>query len=185
MSQIWTGFETRVTAAQRAIRRASAAPTLVRLVILLAAGGSMLLAARPLAALQLLALLPALFPRTLITTAFILFTFVLWLSGSGIDPSRITLWRVCALAMTLYIVHIGAALAAVLPYDAVLTPGVFRPWIVRVGIVALLTTAVGAFVFLVRRVVDAGAGTVGATVGGFVVLITTVILLAYLGNRRQ
>jgi len=88
-------------------------------------------------------------------------------------------------AMTLYLVHIGSALAAVLPYDAVVTPGVFRPWILRAGLVGVLTATAGASIFTLQRVVSAGSGTVAATVGGFVLLITTTIFLAYLGNRRQ
>lgn len=119
------------------------------------------------------------------TTVFIGFTVLLWLVSTDVNPDTVGVWRVCALAMALYVVHVGTALAAVLPYDAVLTPGVFQPWIMRVVIVGVLTTAVGLFIFELKQVVSGGAGSVDATLGGFVLLITTAILLAYLGNRRQ
>jgi hypothetical protein len=135
--------------------------------------------------MQVLILLPALFPRTLMPSGFILFTLVLWLMGSGVSPGMITVWRVTAIAITLYVVHIGSALAAVLPSDAVLTPGVFRPWILRAALVSVLTATVGGFIFSLQKIVSAGSGTVAATIGGFVLLVTTAIFLAYLGNRRQ
>jgi hypothetical protein len=176
---------TRIDQVGRLYRRASLAPALVRVVILAAASVSLLLAFPPVVFLQLLIFLPALFPRTMMTTVFIGCTVLLWLISSGVNPDTVGVWRVCGLAIALYVVHIGSALAAVLPYDAVLTPGVFGPWILRVVVVAVLTTVVGLFISGLEQVVSGGSGSIAATLGGFVLLVTTAILLTYLGNRRQ
>ncbi len=185
MSQLWAGVEGRIDQATRMYKRAALGPALVRLVILVAASAALFLAFPVEPALQCAIIVPILFPRTFLTTAFILLTVLLWLVSTGVAPDRISLWRVCALAIALYVVHIGAALASVLPFDAVLTPGLFRPWLLRILLVSVLTVAVGLFIFTLQQVVSGGTGSVGATLGGFVLLVTTAILLTYLGNRRQ
>jgi hypothetical protein len=82
-------------------------------------------------------------------------------------------------------VHIGCALSAVLPYDAVSTSGVFRPWLVRAGVVSALTVAVGLLVRDLPNVITAAQPALAATIGGIVLMVTTAIFIAYLGYRRQ
>jgi hypothetical protein len=185
MTWVLAALEARSRQASRTVRQAALAPTLVRVVILVAASASMFLAYPPTVVLQLVILLPALFPRGMMPSVFIGLALLMWLVSGDVNPATITLWRVVALAITLYVVHIGSALAAVLPYDAVLTPGVFRPWILRGALVSVLTAAVGTFVFALQQAMSDTHRSLGATVGGFVLLITTAILLSYLGNKRQ
>jgi hypothetical protein len=185
MSTLIAGVEARFSRAKRVIQRMALAPTLVRLVILVAGTAAMLLAFPPVAPLLLAILLPVLFPRGFAATFFIVLTVFMWLVNTTVNTDAITWWRVAALAYALYLVHVTSALAAVLPYDSVLTPGVFRPWILRAAAVGVLTAVVSIFVFGLSSVFKGGHEYVAATVGGLVVLITTAIFLAYLGNRRQ
>jgi hypothetical protein len=185
VSALIAGVDARVSRVVRVFKRASLAPTLVRLFILVAASASLFLAFPPVALLQLAILLPALFPRTITVTLFISLAVLMWLINTSVNADAITWWRVAALAYTLYLVHVGSALAAVLPYDSVLTPGVFRPWIFRAVVVGVLTALVSLFVFALSSVFTGGHQYLAATLGGLVLLITTAIFLSYLGNRRQ
>jgi hypothetical protein len=158
---------------------------LIRLGVLVAGVGALFVAFPPLWWLPFLAIFPALFPRTLAATTFILFTVGLWLASTSVDASRLVTWRLCVLAILLYLVHVGCALSAVLPYDAVLTSGVFRPWIVRVGLVSALTVLVGLFVRDLPSVISTAHSGLNATIAGIVLMVTTAIFIAYLGYRRQ
>src|SRR6185369_12203884 len=86
----------------------------------------------------LVALLPTVFPRTRMVS-FVLFTAAFgWMVSTAGFGEPITTVRLVALAGTLYLLHSGAALAAVLPYDTVLAPRVLLGWTVRaLGVVAV------------------------------------------------
>ena len=185
MSMLIAGVEARFSRIKRVFRRMALAPTLVRLVILVAGVAAMLLAFPLTPPLLLAVLLPVLFPRGFAATFFIALTVLMWLINTTVNTDAVTWWRVAALAYALYLVHVGSALAAVLPYDSVLTPGVFRPWILRAAAVGVLTALVSVFVFGLSSVFKDGHQYVAATLGGLVLLLTTAIFLAYLGNRRQ
>jgi hypothetical protein len=185
MNEVWVGAQARIRYARTVVRRSTLAPTLVRLAILVAALIAMYLAFPTTPLPMVLALLPALFPRSVMPSGFIGATVVLWLMYSQVDIDALVLWRIVLLAIMLYLVHVGCALAAVLPYDAAYSPGVFRPWIVRAGVVSLLTVAVGYFVFSLPSLVSGHSGLVWGTVLGLVLMITTAGFLAFMGNRRQ
>ncbi len=135
-----------------AVRRTTPGPLLVRSGVLVAGLIGQLAAWPPdlvftpgIVAMVVLAALPALAPRGLMTTIAIIFAVVGWEISSiayGLQP---TFWRVLLLASGLYLQHNLAALAAVLPYDAVIAPGVLLRWLLRAGAVLALTAALALF----------------------------------------
>jgi hypothetical protein len=166
-------------------RRATPIPILIRAAIFLAGTGALFVAYPPVWWLPALAIFPALLPRTMAATGLILITVGLWLASTSMDASRLVTWRLCVLAILLYLVHVGCALSAVLPYDSVITSGVFRPWLLRIGVVSVLTVVVGLFVRDLPKVISTAHSGVDATIAGIVLMVTTAIFIAYLGYRRQ
>jgi hypothetical protein len=186
VNSVWRSVETRVQNVRDDALRATAVPTSVRVAVFMVGTAALFLANHPSWWLPILALFPALFPRSMAATAFIVVTSLLWVTNTAADPGRLTTWRLCALAIALYLVHVGAALSAVLPYDAVYTAGIFRPWLVRAGAVGALTVAVGFMINVaLPRLVSTGQLYIAATIGGIVLMVTTAIFIAYLGYRRQ
>jgi hypothetical protein len=142
------GLRDRVVRARRVVARATAWPFAVRLFVY----GSALVAelfaypfsfflGETLFVLALAAALPALWPRTAVVTSFWLCTAVGWLAATTLYPGQATLVRLAGVAVCLYGVHSGAALAAVLPYDAVVHPSAVVRWLLRTAIVAVVSVA--------------------------------------------
>jgi hypothetical protein len=97
--------------------------------------------------------------------------------------SGTTFARMCATATLVYLVHTGAALAAVLPYDAILTRGVFAPWVIR-GVVVLLFSGVLAVFAADLPNITHGRHEVIAAIGGLLVTPAITGHLSLLGRRR-
>lgn len=129
---------------QQTAARAAPGPLLIRAAValfallgLVAAVPGPLLLSRYAAAFAVVALLPALAPRSWVVTAVILGTAAGWIFASLVFDGQATVTRLIGLASALYLLHTTAALAAVLPYDAVVRPGLILPWALRaVGVVA-------------------------------------------------
>jgi len=185
MSMVLESVRGRGRALKRDIKRAQPAAMIIRLVVMLAASAALLLAYPPVIGLQVLIFLPALFPRSFLPTLFMVITIWFWLVSADVDPTRLSIWRVAGLAIALYLVHVGCALAAVLPYDAVVSPGIFTPWIVRAAVVSVLTLGMSELVFAVRTFVGLTPQYLYATIAGLVLTVTIAIFLLYLGKRRQ
>ncbi|GAA3201394.1 hypothetical protein ACFO1B_06175 [Dactylosporangium siamense] len=147
------------------LERAAAGPMLVRFMVFLLTLVSALVAfpadviLRPVALLfaAVLAALPALFPRTRLVGLAILLCVFGWLLGTYLYDQVITIPRLIALATVLYLTHSLAALAAALPYDAIVSPGVIVGWLLR----AIAVVSAGAIVsVLLLAVVKAVIGPV-------------------------
>jgi len=132
-----------------------------------------------------LAILPGAMPRGPVPTGIIAVLSISWLVNTGFQGTQINVWRLAGLAIMIYVIHAGCAFAAVLPYDAVVSPGLFRPWALRAGFVAAVTVAVALFVLAIPSAIGTGHHLVEATLAGFVLMITMAIYLSYLGKRRQ
>lgn len=128
------------------------------------------------------AILPALFPRTRITTVVILLAVLGWLAATTAYGEPVSLLRLIVLASLLYLTHSTAALAAVLPNDAVVAPAVFRAWGLRTGLVVLLTAAVALVAVAIPHLLG-GTRFLVASLAGFVVLAALAYYLAKLANR--
>lgn len=125
------------------VRRTTTVPALVRGVAGTAAGVGLGLALPDEAIIRpgvwpillLLSCLVGFAPRTRVTTMVIMLAVLAWLARTIWFEPDTALWRLLALTAALYVCHTGAALAAVLPYDALVSPGVISRWLRRTGIV--------------------------------------------------
>lgn len=175
---------------RHAAGRVSLTPLLVRVGIFLSvlvgfvlAYPSEVLTGRPLGALGIAALLPAVGPRRVWPTFAALVTVGGWLLSTAGYGRPIALWRLLALAAVLYLAHTLCALAAVLPYDAVVDPELIVRWLVRAGAVVLSAAVLGV---LLVEAADVGAdgGFLTATVAGLLVAVAVSALLGWLLRRR-
>ena len=179
----------RVRAIQTAITRATVAPLLVRCGIFLSALVSFALAypaqvfaGSALGLLVIAAALPAVAPRRAWPTLAVLVAIAGWLLTTEWYDQRVELWRLLGLATFLYLTHSLAALAALLPYDAVVAPEVFARWISR-ALGVTLASAVLAVLLLALDAQWGGRTFLAALLGGLVVAVLAAALLGSLLRR--
>jgi hypothetical protein len=183
-------FRDRIDRAKRITARATAWPLAVRLSVFAAAMlaqvfayPTSLLLDPPVVLFLLLAVLPAAWPRTAAVSVFWLVTVTGWILSTTVYGGTATLTRLLGLAVTLYVVHTGAALATVLPYDAVVEPVVVARWMLRAA--AIIAVGVGGTVAGMYAIVDLSARTyLAATLIGFVPVVALAWLLATQFRRR-
>lgn len=140
----------RIDRLKGAAGRATAVPFIVRcgvlLTGLLAMGvawpGDLLTSPRFLIMVLVVAFWPAVAPRGRGGTAAALMAIAGWLVDTAGFGSPVTLLRVLALATLLYLAHTLTALAAVLPYDAMVNMDVPALWLGRALIVVLASAVV-------------------------------------------
>ena len=168
------GLDDRVARLQRMATRLTPGPLLVRLVVFACGAGALAVAYAPtvagplaVAVMVVVGLLPALLPRSLHPTG-VLFTSALgWLLTANAYAPQVNLARLAALSILLYLLHSSAALAAVLPYDTVVSPRVLVRWFARAGGVVVLSSA---FAF--------GVAVLAQRVGGRTYLVASLAGLA-------
>jgi hypothetical protein len=183
-------FRDRIDRAKRIFARATAWPLAVRLTVFVAAMfaqgcayPSAALFGTPVIALLLLAALPAAWPRTAAVTVFWVVTAIGWILATTLYGGTATLTRLVGLALALYVVHSAAALAAVLPYDAVVESVVLARWLLRSGTIAAV--GIGGAVAGMFAVADLSTRTfLAATLAGLVPVVALVWLLAVQFRRR-
>lgn len=176
------GFITKqIEAAQAVVRRATAIPFLVRcgiglcgLLAMLVAWPPALVASEGSVLLVLVAIYPAVAPRGRGATFSALVVAAGWIADTTGFDSQVALWRVLSLATLLYVGHSLTALAAVLPYDAIVSLDMVGGWLLRAAAVVLVSAVLTVFAlglsadlaggaFLLATLVGI-AGAVGATV---------------------
>lgn len=145
-------------AGRRRLRRISAGVLLVRSLAGVAAVVAGVLAVVPellgdprvLTATVLGAFGVGLLPRTRWVTLYALGVIGVWTVGMVVRDEPGDVWRIGGIAAALYVMHTSAALAAVLPYDTVLTSGVLSAWARRTTAVlaAGLVPGLGLLVML-------------------------------------
>lgn len=182
----------------RKLRRTRPEPVLVRLGAF-AAGVVALLVAMPaslppvlVAGLVALAALPAVWPRGPWATVVVLAAAAAWLASTGLanlpdrtTPADLPAGRLVALLAALYLLHSLTALAATLPYDAVVVPDVLVRWLLRTLGVILVAVLVGAALLAgLTSLVDATGGRayLAATLAG---LVAGVVLVMVLTRHRR
>jgi hypothetical protein len=173
---------TRVTPGTLLVRGAAFAFTIAALLVAFPA--QVLTVPTAAALLVVLAAVPALVPRTRFTTAVVLVAVFGWLASTTAYTEPVTLTRLVTLACLLYLVHTTTALAAVLPYDTVLSPLVLANWLARTAVVLALTT-----VFAVAAVTGVratgGRAYLVASISGLLLVAALAALLAALRRRRS
>jgi hypothetical protein len=181
----------RIGQAGRRIGRTMPGPALVRATASLAGLGAVavslplaMVTTRPGLLLITVALGVGVFPRTKwVTITAVLAVGAYVISTIAFDVP-ITLWRVALLTALLYVMHSSAALAAVLPYDCAVAPGVLGRWYGRTLGVLGVSLAVGlSGLFLTEHVV--AVRSVAGPIAGSVVAAILVGVLAWHVRRRD
>jgi hypothetical protein len=164
----------RIERARRALGRFTMIPFLIRLGIAVAGLLTMsvawppsLLASQFFLPIAVVAVYPAFVPRGRGATVAALVAVAGWLVDTAGYDARVALWRVLAIATLLYLGHSLTALAAVLPYDAVVNVDVVANWLARAFAVVLLSA-----------VLTVGALGLTADLAGGAFLIATLVGLA-------
>jgi hypothetical protein len=129
------------------------------------------------------AVLPALTPRSWVPTSVIVLAIGGWVLAVHGYGEPVTYPRLVLLATALYLVHTLCALAAVLPYDAVVAPTVLVRWLGRTGLVVLLTAVLAVFALAFPALLG-GRTFLVASLAGLALMAATVAYLAHLVRRR-
>jgi hypothetical protein len=108
---------------------------------------------------------PALAPRTRLTTIVLLLAVGGWITATTAYAEPVTVPRLVVLACLLYLVHTTTALAAVLPYDTVVSPAVLVRWLARTAVVLALTAGFAVAAVLGSQAVGGHAYLVAAVAG--------------------
>lgn len=172
------------------VRRTAPGPMLVRAGVFVTALAAQLVAwpaalvlNRTILVLVVLAVLPVLAPRSWLVSLVIFAGVLGWLASTTAYQEPLTYWRLVLLAGLLYLLHTLAALAAVLPYDAVISPGVLVGWVRRCGVVVLLTAGVAMFTLLLPSYLPGQRFLVASLVGLGLILAVAAYLAALVRRR--
>jgi len=179
-----------IEAARGVLARATAIPFVIRAAVALCgliamgvAWPSALVTYQLVAPLLLLvAVYPAVAPRGRGATFSALVVVGGWIADTVGAGARIELWRVITIATLLYLGHTLTALAAVLPYDAIVSFDMVGGWLLRAGAVVLVS-AVLTVATLGLADDLAGGAFVLATIAGIACAVGATILIARLLRR--
>jgi hypothetical protein len=189
MSTLDQGIIGRVRRIGIVLQRATPGPLLVRAGIymtglagVLTAYPSALVSDRLVMPLIVLPMAPAIAPRGRWPSLIALLTVFGWLLSTLGYGEPVQFWRLVTVAGLLYLAHSLAALAAGLPYDAVVAPEVLAGWLVR-ALLVVAASAMLALVVLVVGEVVRGGGYLAASLVGLVAAIALAAVLAWLLRR--
>jgi hypothetical protein len=184
------GIGVRVDRANAVVHQATLGPVLVRATAIAAAlaGFGVTWPLRDIATTAVL--VPVLFgicvglaPRSFMPTAAIVAMLCGYLYNIA-TGAPLTAWRAIIAAGLIYIVHTCAAFAAVLPFNAVATRGLFGPFVLRIAVVIGITAVLGLGILAVPNAIGTHR-LVSAAVGGMVAMVGVAAYVAYLGSRRR
>jgi hypothetical protein len=130
-----------------------------------------------------LPVVPAVAPRGRWPSLIALLTVLGWLLSTMGYGEPVRFWRLVTVAGLLYLAHSLAALAAGLPYDAVVAPEVLAGWLVRALLVVAASAMLALIVLVVGDVVR-GGDHLAASLVGLAAAITLAALLSWLLRRR-
>jgi hypothetical protein len=170
-------------------RRATVVPFLIRLGVALAgllaifvSWPQLVLASQFVVPLVLVAIYPAVVPRGRGGTVAALVVVAGWLVDTAGYDHRPALWRVLAIATLLYVGHSLTALAAVLPYDAVVNADVVGNWLARTLAVVLVSAVLTVIALALANDLAGGAFLI-ATLVGLAGAVGATMLIARLLRR--
>jgi hypothetical protein len=179
----------RIDRTRRALSRATALPFLLRcaialcgLIAMAVAWPESLLASQYFVPIGLVAVYPAVAPRGRGATFSALVVVGGWLLDTTGFDARVALWRVLTLATVLYLGHSLTALAAVLPYDAIVNLDVVGLWLAR-ALAVVVVSAVLTVVALGLSAELAGDAFLVATLIGLIGAVGATMLLSRLLRR--
>jgi hypothetical protein len=179
----------RMDAARTALSRATVLPFVLRcgialcgLIAMSVAWPTSMVTSQYSTLLMLVALYPAIAPRGRGATVAALVVVTGWLIDTAGFDSPVALWRVLTIATMLYIGHSFTALAAQMPFDAVVNLDVPGLWLIRT-LAVVLVSAVLTVVVLGLSADLAGDAFLAATLVGLAGAVGATILLARLIRR--
>lgn len=175
------------------LRRTAPGPMLFRLTALLAGTAALILAlAGPMRAnpwtyvvVLAVALIPAVRPGGPWVTVVELGAAGLWVFADLVYREGRGITGALVLAALLYLHHSACALAAALPNDGRLAPGVLLGWLTRTGVVLLGTAALTVVVLLVLPPAGTGHGGALFPALGMFAAVAAGVAVAYLLHRRR
>ncbi len=175
-----------------AVRRTTRTALLLRCLVWVAGVAGLVLAIPPayrdvlplLVAVALLAAVPAVAPGWWLVLAVELLVVAGWLLRTTVLGVPVTCLPLVVMAVALYVHHSASALAASLPLNVRVLPGVLRGWLLRCGLVLGVTAVLAAVALPVGNVVG-DAGTVAVPVVGVLLAVLVAGLLAYGLKRRD
>jgi len=183
------GITRRIERTRTTVARATALPLLVRggialvfVLALMVAWPAALTASRYVVLLGLVGVYPAFAPRGRGVTFAVLVVVGGWILDTTWYDARVALWRVLSIAALTYLGHTLAALAAVLPYDAIVNVDVVGGWLGRALLVVLIS-AVLTVITLGLTAELAGGAFVIATLVGLAAAVGITLLLGRLLRR--
>jgi hypothetical protein len=190
-AEVVAGVSSRIDAWGRRVRRTSVGPAVVRLcaagaglvALLVAIPSQVLTVPGVVGACFLVALGVGVAPRSRWVTVVVLLAAAAWIYTTLAYGEQLVLWRLAVLTCATYTMHTGAALAATLPYDAIISPGVLTRWVTRTAAMlgVGLTLGVGAFAVADRL---HAVSTVVAPVLGLLAVAGVTVLLAWQWRRH-
>lgn len=130
----------------------------------------------------LVAVLVAALPRSGVVTFALLLAVVAWIAATAVYDEPVSYLRMVTLAALLYGTHVLAALAAVIPNDAIVSPGALLRLLPRTGLLIVGTALLGLLAAVLPDLVG-GTRTVVAGIAGFVILAGLAYYLARQANR--
>lgn len=185
LAEVGRGLLFRARYLRRMARRATALPTATRALVWLLALAAMAVAyptsallGPGLALLVLVAAGAAVWPGGRWPTVAIVVAVVGWLASTTAYAQPVATPRLLALAGLLYLLHATAALAAHMPYDAVVSARALVRGLARAVLVVLAGTLVGVALLLVPGYLGQRAYLLAAVLG----LLVAVVLPALLGR---
>ena len=179
----------RIARARTVANRATPVPLLIRCAIVL--GGVLavviaypapVVASRYVLLPLIVVAVPAFLPRGRAATVAAVTVVGGWIVDTTWFNQPVVLWRVLAVATGLYLVHTLTALAAVLPYDAVVHPDVVTRWVGR-ALAVVLGSAVLTVVVLELAARTAGNAFLLASIVGLAAAVGVTALVARLLRR--
>ena len=183
------GITRRIERTRTAVARATALPLLVRggigvafVLALLVAWPAGLTSSRYVVLLALAGVYPAVAPRGRGVTVVVLTVVAGWVLDTTYYDARVALWRVLSIATLLYLGHTLAALAAVLPYDAIVNVDVVGGWLGRALLVVLISAVLTVLTLGLTAELAGGAFMI-ATLVGLAAAVGVTLLLGRLLRR--
>jgi hypothetical protein len=185
------GVTERVRAVRRVLTRMAPGPLLVRAGVLFA-GAAALVTAFPnelvfgpgAGIMVVLAALPAVWARARFGTLLALVAVLGWLMSTTLYGDPVTPWRLIALASLMYLAHTLTALAAVLPYDAVVSPEAVGGWLGRALAVIAVSGVLSMGIFVITGRAG-GQSFLAASLAGLALAVGLAALLPRLGRRGE
>lgn len=183
------GIAGRIERARAAVARATLLPLLVRggialsfVLGLLVAWPAALTSGRYVLPLLLVGVYPAVAPRGRGVTFAVLAVVGGWILDTTWFDARVALWRVLSIATLLYLGHTLAALAAVLPSDAIVNADVVGGWLGRALLVVLISAVLTVATLGLTAQLAGGAFLI-ATLVGLAAAVGVTLLLSRLLRR--